>query len=213
MQCPEQKHDEFSTEVYKGEPGFLLTRDLYGVMLQATTILQTSQQSADLASTSAAIAWCSHSQCGRAAKPWNSATLDEYERDQTMRHRYNVKQWWVNANLQATSEWASPAFGMCVTYFAQSRHCPDAKNLNQLIQHTSETRSLTHLAVVDGFEKNVSGLRGYRIGIDARFAFQTHTEPLHILTKSSDNRVASGSFMRNLDAKERTPSFASSSFD
>ena len=39
----------------------------------------------------------------------------------------------------------------------------------QLIQHTSETRSLTHLAVVDGFEKNVSGLRGYRIGIDARF--------------------------------------------
>jgi len=28
------------------------------------------------------------------------------------------------------------------------------------------------LAVVDGFEKNVSGLRGYRIGIDARFVLR-----------------------------------------
>ncbi|KAF8317915.1 hypothetical protein DL93DRAFT_2076435 [Clavulina sp. PMI_390] len=40
-----------------------------------------------------------------------------------------------------------------------------------LIQHTSETRSLTHLAVVDGFVENQSGLRGYRIGIDASIWF------------------------------------------
>ncbi|KAF9512454.1 hypothetical protein BS47DRAFT_1363132 [Hydnum rufescens UP504] len=40
-----------------------------------------------------------------------------------------------------------------------------------LLQHAAETRSLTHLAVVDGFEKNISGQRGYRIGIDASIWF------------------------------------------
>lgn len=44
-----------------------------------------------------------------------------------------------------------------------------APRLPQLIRLTSETRSLTQLAVIDGFEKNASGLRGYRLGIDARF--------------------------------------------
>ncbi|KAF8331862.1 uncharacterized protein EI90DRAFT_893605 [Cantharellus anzutake] len=40
-----------------------------------------------------------------------------------------------------------------------------------LIKDTAETRSLMHLAVVDGFEKNINGKRGYRIGIDASIWF------------------------------------------
>lgn len=41
----------------------------------------------------------------------------------------------------------------------------------QVIRSTAEARSLTHLAVVDGFEANPSGRRGYRIGIDASIWF------------------------------------------
>ncbi|KDQ17005.1 hypothetical protein BOTBODRAFT_172612 [Botryobasidium botryosum FD-172 SS1] len=40
-----------------------------------------------------------------------------------------------------------------------------------IIRPTGKQRSLTHLAVVDGFEKNTSGKRGYRIGIDASIWF------------------------------------------
>ncbi|KAG8993040.1 hypothetical protein FRB90_000806 [Tulasnella sp. 427] len=44
-----------------------------------------------------------------------------------------------------------------------------------LLRPAGEARSLIHLAVVDGFEKNVNGQRGYRIGIDASIWF-VHAE-------------------------------------
>ncbi|KII83853.1 hypothetical protein PLICRDRAFT_147946 [Plicaturopsis crispa FD-325 SS-3] len=40
-----------------------------------------------------------------------------------------------------------------------------------IIRSTGEVRSLTHLAVVDGFQANPGGRRGYRIGIDASIWF------------------------------------------
>ncbi|KAG8898187.1 hypothetical protein FRC01_010992, partial [Tulasnella sp. 417] len=40
-----------------------------------------------------------------------------------------------------------------------------------LLRPAAEKRSLIHLAVVDGFEKNLNGQRGYRIGIDASIWF------------------------------------------
>ncbi|PSR87077.1 hypothetical protein PHLCEN_2v5247 [Hermanssonia centrifuga] len=41
-----------------------------------------------------------------------------------------------------------------------------------VLQPASQSRSLAHLAVVDGFEKNESGRRALRIGIDASLWFQ-----------------------------------------
>jgi Holliday junction resolvase YEN1 len=41
----------------------------------------------------------------------------------------------------------------------------------QVIRPAGTTRSLTHLSVVDGFEKNVDGHRGFRVGIDASIWF------------------------------------------
>ncbi|KIO27795.1 hypothetical protein M407DRAFT_232186 [Tulasnella calospora MUT 4182] len=40
-----------------------------------------------------------------------------------------------------------------------------------LLRPAAEKRSLIHLAVIDGFEKNLNGQRGYRIGIDASIWF------------------------------------------
>ncbi|KAG8952319.1 hypothetical protein FRC04_004747 [Tulasnella sp. 424] len=40
-----------------------------------------------------------------------------------------------------------------------------------LLRPAAEKRSLIHLAVVDGFEQNLNGQRGYRIGIDASIWF------------------------------------------
>jgi hypothetical protein len=41
----------------------------------------------------------------------------------------------------------------------------------QILRPAHEVRSLTHIAVVDGFETNPSGVRGFRIGIDASIWF------------------------------------------
>jgi hypothetical protein len=41
----------------------------------------------------------------------------------------------------------------------------------QILRPAGEARSLTHLAVVDGFEKNSDGVRGFRVGIDASIWF------------------------------------------
>lgn len=41
----------------------------------------------------------------------------------------------------------------------------------QLLQPAGKRRSLTNLAVVDGFEHNAEGVRGLRIGIDASIWF------------------------------------------
>ncbi|EED81098.1 predicted protein, partial [Postia placenta Mad-698-R] len=40
-----------------------------------------------------------------------------------------------------------------------------------ILRPAGETRSLTHLAVVDGFEANPDGVRGFRVGIDASIWF------------------------------------------
>ncbi|CCM02117.1 uncharacterized protein FIBRA_04194 [Fibroporia radiculosa] len=40
-----------------------------------------------------------------------------------------------------------------------------------ILRPAGETRSLTHLAVVDGFEANPQGVRGFRVGIDASIWF------------------------------------------
>ena len=76
----------------------------------------------------------------------------------------------------------------------------------QLIQHTSETRSLMHLAVVDGFERNESGLRGYRIGIDTRFVI--HCLPICAVRTYLYHwplMSACGSSMHGAAVKARTP--------
>lgn len=44
-------------------------------------------------------------------------------------------------------------------------------NSSQVLRPAGELRSLTNLAVVDGFETNRSGVRGFRIGIDASIWF------------------------------------------
>ena len=41
----------------------------------------------------------------------------------------------------------------------------------QVLRPAGKVRSLTHLAVVDGFELNTDGTRGFRIGIDASIWF------------------------------------------
>jgi len=35
-----------------------------------------------------------------------------------------------------------------------------------IVNHAGQSRSLAHLAVVDGFDRNQSGKRVYRVGID-----------------------------------------------
>lgn len=42
---------------------------------------------------------------------------------------------------------------------------------DKVLRPAGQTRSLTHLAVVDGFEANPDGVRGLRIGIDASIWF------------------------------------------
>ena len=42
----------------------------------------------------------------------------------------------------------------------------------QILEPAAESVSLAKLAIVDGFEKNVSGKRGLRVGIDASIWFQ-----------------------------------------
>jgi Holliday junction resolvase YEN1 len=44
-------------------------------------------------------------------------------------------------------------------------------NNSQLLRPAGQPRSLTHLAVVDGFQANRSGYRGFRVGIDASIWF------------------------------------------
>lgn len=44
-------------------------------------------------------------------------------------------------------------------------------SLLKVIRPAGEKRSLTHLAVTDGFQANPHGRRGYRIGIDASIWF------------------------------------------
>lgn len=41
----------------------------------------------------------------------------------------------------------------------------------KLLRPAGERRSLAHLAIVDGFERNAEGVRGLRIGIDASIWF------------------------------------------
>jgi holliday junction resolvase YEN1 len=47
----------------------------------------------------------------------------------------------------------------------------DLRDHSKVLRPAGITRSLTHLAVVDGFERNPDGIRGYRIGIDASIWF------------------------------------------
>ncbi|TFK54033.1 PIN domain-like protein [Heliocybe sulcata] len=46
------------------------------------------------------------------------------------------------------------------------------QGLWEVLQPAGQSRSLKHLAVVDGFDKNTSGKRAFRIGIDASLWFQ-----------------------------------------
>ena len=41
----------------------------------------------------------------------------------------------------------------------------------KLLRPAGKSRSLTNLAVVDGFERNTEGVRGFRVGIDASIWF------------------------------------------
>lgn len=63
--------------------------------------------------------------------------------------------------------WALQGFGRYV-----GKHNPGylAENI-QVLKPVSETRSMTELAVTDGFIANPQGLRGFRIGIDASIWF------------------------------------------
>lgn len=45
----------------------------------------------------------------------------------------------------------------------------------QILEPAGQSHSLTKIAVVDGFENNESGRRGYRIGIDASIWYQHAT--------------------------------------
>ena len=42
----------------------------------------------------------------------------------------------------------------------------------QILNKAGQSRSLTHVAIVDGFESNISGRRAYRVGIDASIWYQ-----------------------------------------
>jgi Holliday junction resolvase YEN1 len=46
-----------------------------------------------------------------------------------------------------------------------------ASDIHQLLRSAGEQRSLTHLAVIDGFQANTCGYRGFRVGIDASIWF------------------------------------------
>lgn len=48
---------------------------------------------------------------------------------------------------------------------------------------TSQSRALAHLAVVDGFENNVSGRRAFRVGIDASLWYQHATGFVRYVTR------------------------------
>ena len=54
---------------------------------------------------------------------------------------------------------------LCTVYPYSRSH------LFQILRPSGKLRSLTHLAVVDGFEGNPANLRGLRIGIDASIWF------------------------------------------
>lgn len=51
-------------------------------------------------------------------------------------------------------------------------------NFVQLVKPAGKSRSVAHLAVVEGFEKNTSGKRAYRIGIDASICTYATTNAL-----------------------------------
>ncbi len=53
---------------------------------------------------------------------------------------------------------------LCISFHAHI-------HLLQILRPSGKLRSLTHLAVVDGFEGNPANLRGLRIGIDASIWF------------------------------------------
>lgn len=55
---------------------------------------------------------------------------------------------------------------------SSSFHTNYTTDVVQIIAPSGKSRSLTHLTVVDGFEKNVSQKRAYRIGIDASSWFK-----------------------------------------
>ena len=48
-------------------------------------------------------------------------------------------------------------------------------SIRQIVNKASHSRSLAHIAIVDGFEKNESGIRALRIGIDVSLWYQ-HTQ-------------------------------------
>jgi Holliday junction resolvase YEN1 len=50
-------------------------------------------------------------------------------------------------------------------------HPSGPSNTAQILRPSGKLRSLTHIAVVDGFEANPANLRGLRIGIDASIWF------------------------------------------
>ena len=50
-------------------------------------------------------------------------------------------------------------------------HPREPSDAAQIIRPSGTLRSLTHIAVVDGFEANPAGLRGLRIGIDTSIWF------------------------------------------
>ena len=49
--------------------------------------------------------------------------------------------------------------------------CPIFAHNFKLLRPAGERRSLTNLAAVDGFERNIEGVRGLRVGIDASIWF------------------------------------------
>lgn len=86
-----------------------------------------------------------------------------FERVHVITNTRQGRDWWLSsARMGVTGLWDVSL--LCISFHAYI-------HLLQILRPSGKLRSLTHLAVVDGFEGNPTNLKGLRIGIDASIWF------------------------------------------
>ena len=68
--------------------------------------------------------------------------------------------------------WEVSGILTCIDILSSQRRACIAR---QILNHAGKSRAIAHLAVVDGFEKNDSGCRAFRVGVDASIWLQHAT--------------------------------------
>lgn len=69
-------------------------------------------------------------------------------------------------------------------FVAEDCHATIYHRCHQVLSKAGQSRSLANIAVVDGFEKNTSGRRAFRIGVDASIWYQ---HAMHTAKKKGAN--------------------------